>query len=208
MMTIQDFLKIFQIWKQYKDDPELKLVFERAQWLLDVWAKDKASFLAFLDALKEAYEASIVSTPVIPAPESPNTGPGVIIHESNSWNYQELIVWDGIAIPTMMRHIVTGGWTDNELLYALFSTYGEHTWGEVAHAGELYAQSEKIKSWFWNWVNEIGKQLLSNPQSHVTIIVNDRNDAGGCYVFEPIRQQLLNQGVPERQISIGEVFYP
>jgi hypothetical protein len=200
MMTIQDFLKIFQIWKQYKDDPELKLAFEKAQWLLDVWAKDKPGFLTFLEALKEAYEANLGSTPVPPAPESPNTGPGV--------NYNEYVAWDGDRIPGMMREFVTGDWTDNELLYALFSTYGEHEWGEVAHAGELYAQGEKIRSWFWNRVAEIGRQLLANPQGHVTIIVNDRNEAGGCYMFEPIRQQLLNQGVPERQISIGEVFYP
>ena len=122
----------------------------------------------------------------------------------------QITVWDADKIPGMMRD---QGWTgtDNQLYFALFSTYGSHEWGYVGTdpvAIDLFDAGDKIKAWFTAYVQGIGNQLKANPGMTATIISGDANDKGGLFMVDPIRSQLLGMGCNQSQIIDGQIYRP
>jgi len=140
-------------------------------------------------------------TPPAPVPVPPVPTPTPIVTHLN--------VWDALLIPDQMRQAGFQHPNDNALFFALFSIYGTHEWGDPGTNPldlNLYNNGDKIKAWFTAYVAGIGNQLKANPAMTCTLIVSDRNDAGGCFMWQPIQSQLLSMGVQESQIEIGVVF--
>jgi hypothetical protein len=121
------------------------------------------------------------------------------------------MVWDANATPGLMR---AQGWqgSDNQLLYALFSTYGSHDWGykgddqEDATAQALYKASTAIKTWFTGRVKAIGTYLLANTTKTTTLIANDANDKGGLYMVDAIKSQLTGMGLDSSRWTEGTIY--
>ena len=167
-------------------------------WIKKTWQK-------FVDSLgtevKPVPPVVVVDSPVIldPPPDPPPGDTGVIV------------VWDGDLIPGMMQ---AQGWTGNgsEVYWALFCTYGSHEWGykgdgnESPTARELYAQRDKIYKWYFWYVVGIGKVLQANPSMTALLIKNDANDLGGCFMHQPIRDQLEGMGISGTRLTTGDVF--
>ena len=123
------------------------------------------------------------------------------------------IVWDGSKVAVQMEQQgFVGNGTEPE--FALFSTYGNHNWGykgdenELPSAQILWSQRDQIKSWFTSYVANIGNQLKNNSVSKALLIVNDANDLGGCFMVNPIKDQLLGMGVNVGQLTDGQVYSP
>jgi hypothetical protein len=171
-------------------------IIKQAGPLLDAYLpKIKA---VFIEALDEYFKNH--STPVIPAPESPTTGPGV---------NDTIVIWDGDIIPDQMREAIPGiVGSDNELYYALFSTYGNHVWDKPEAVPELYARIDEIHSWFYDRVDKIGRQLLDNPGMTALLIAHDLNDRGACFMWKNIWDQLQGMGISVNRLIKGEVYHP
>ena len=124
-------------------------------------------------------------------------------------------VWDGSdsGTPALMK---AQGWngSSNQLLYALFSTYGSHDWGykgddqEDTTAKNLHDASTAIKTWFTGRVKAIGTYLLANPTKSTTLINNDANDKGGLYMVDNIKTQLTGMGLDSSRWTEGTVYNP
>ena len=116
--------------------------------------------------------------------------------------------FDMDKIPDRMR---AQGWdgTDNELYFALFTVYSGREWFNpyaTPVSTELYNNRDKIYKWYDDYVVSIGEKLKSNPQMKTTVVTNDANDRGGCFLAEPTRNRLIGLGVPENQIQLGEIY--
>jgi hypothetical protein len=160
----------------------------------------------YLPELREIIQEELTAyfathqTPVIPAPESPNTGPGV---------NDTIVIWDGDIIPDQIREAIPGiVGSDNELYYALFSTYGNHVWNNPEAVPELYAKSELIMRWFVTYVRDIGLEMLRDNNKTALLVAHDANDRGGCFMWENIRDQLVGMGISENRLTWREVYYP
>ena len=167
-----------------------------------------AFFKTFLKNLNQ-YQAAIpkptpvppIVVPVPPKPPEPVPVPPAPIPPVQA----QITVWDADKIPGMMRD---QGWvgTDNQLFFALFSTYGSHNWGYVGEdpvAMNLHNAGDKIKAWFTAYVQGIGNQLKANPGMTATECQNDRNDAGCLFMYGPIEDQLKQMGVNMNQVRRG-----
>ena len=168
------------------------------------WSWLKNLFNTIIAAIKKPAPPTQNTTSVVTPPVQQSAGDlsptASIIHYN---------VWDASLIPIMMREQGFQNSNDNSLFYALFSTYGEHDWGNVGTNTEdidLYNKSSAIQSWFSSVVADIGNKLNSNSLATSTLIVNDRNDAGGGFMVNPIRNQLLGMGVRPQQITDGTIF--
>ena len=116
--------------------------------------------------------------------------------------------FDMDKIPDRMR---AQGWdgTDNELYFALFTVYSGREWFNpyaTPVSTELYNNRDKIYKWYDDYVVSIGEKLKSNPQMKTTVVTNDANDRGGCFLAEPTRNRLIGLGVSENQIQLGEIY--
>lgn len=158
----------------------------------------------------EAHKPVVVTPPILTPVPGPTPGPIPVTGQ--------LVIWDADRIPSQMRARGFVG-SDNQLLWALFSNedglgYGSHTWGyrgdqnEDPIAQALYRTRGEIATWFSDYVGTIGRQLKANPTMTALVIANDRNDAGGCFMFGPIEDQLRSMGVNPGQLSRGEIYYP
>ena len=157
------------------------------------------------------YQEDVKPAPVppVPAPEPPKPPDPVPVPPApQPQPVGHVDVWDGEKIPDMMRQFVTGTWSENQLFWALFTCYGSHVGDFSPDVADLGAQCGKIKAWFTAYVAGIGDQLKTNPGMTATIISGDRNDAGGLFVVDNIRNQLLGMGCNQSQIIDGQIYRP
>lgn len=164
----------------------------------------------------DIYPAKPPPTPPVSAPDPPKPPEPVpvVTPAPVPPPVSHVDVWDADLIPDMMRG---QGWvgTDNQLFFVLFSSYGSHFYpyqkgspNETPVTEALWDDSMKIRGWFWTRVDNIGNQLKDNPVMTATVCVNDRNDAGCCFMGQTIMDQLKGMGVPENQLTMGEIYNP
>jgi hypothetical protein len=120
----------------------------------------------------------------------------------------QYVVWDGNLIPSQMRAAGFDS-TDLALDFALFSSYGSHIWGYVGDDPKniyLNEHQDDIRRWFTNYVAGIIAKVKANPNATILIIANDANDRGGLYMWQNIKNQLNQAGIPDSKISIGAIY--
>ena len=120
----------------------------------------------------------------------------------------QYIVWDGNLVPGQMR---SAGFSDTDfaLDFALFSSYGNHNWGDPGTNPQdvyLYNHQSDIRNWYIAYVQGIITKVKLNPNSTILIIANDANDRGGLYMWQNIKNQLNQAGIPDNRITVGSVF--
>jgi hypothetical protein len=121
----------------------------------------------------------------------------------------QIVICDLEMIPDQMRTAIPGiVGSDNQLYYALFSTYGDHEWQDPGAVPDLYARKEEVYAWFNNRVTKDGNTLKNSPNTTALLIANDANDRGGCFMAEPIRRQLVAMGISEDLLTTGDIYYP
>jgi len=120
----------------------------------------------------------------------------------------QYVVWDGNLIPSQMRAAGFDS-TDLALDFALFSSYGSHIWGFVGDDPKivyLYDHQDDIRRWFTNYVAGIIAKVKANPNATILIIANDANDRGGLYMWQNIKNQLNQAGIPDNKITVGAIY--
>jgi hypothetical protein len=137
--------------------------------------------------------------PIPPTPPDPVPDPIPVV--------KHIIIADMDLIPERMRH---QGWagSNNELWYALCHTYAGREWFDPYNnpiSTALYTDRDRIYQWWDAYVLDIAGQMRANPGLTATVIVNDKNDAGGLYLGPPTMEKLREFG---DRVVMGQIYNP
>lgn len=114
--------------------------------------------------------------------------------ESNYSSVEEAL--DMTTLPDRMREAGFQG-TDNQLYYALASTYADWPWQPDPADPDFVRLSERrgeIYEWFDKIVMDVANKMESNPQQKVTAIINDGPDRLGFRLGPAIMEKLNKFG--------------
>jgi hypothetical protein len=154
----------------------------------------------------KAWLESLKPKPKPPEPPKPQPQPQP---DPEPISLTQIVICDLEVIPDQMRAAIPGiVGSDNQLYYALFSTYGSHEWQDPEAVPELYARRKEILYWFYERVSMDGTTLKNSPNTTALLIANDANDRGGCFMADPIRRQLVAMGISEERLTTGDIYYP
>ena len=134
-------------------------------------------------------------TPPAPVPVPPVPTPTPIVTET--------VIADFNLLPDQIRTATGIIGSDNEILWCLFSSYGTH---EGPWLPQFEPFREPIKSWFTARVSSFADRIKQDDTLKITIFQNDRNDAGGIYLKDPIVGQLRADGILELWYKVGCVY--
>jgi hypothetical protein len=147
--------------------------------------------------------------PIPPKPTEPVVG-AIQLPEVKD---NQIFIINFDQIPDFMRAAGFGPARDTVLWYVLFSTYGNHFWPGNDYANDpdsatlvkLDASRDKVQTWYSDYINRVGLFLKANPTIKATILLNDGNDKGGCFMGVPIQTQLNAMGL-SNQIDMGFLY--
>jgi hypothetical protein len=109
------------------------------------------------------------------------------------------------TLPDRMRQAGFEG-TDNQLYYALASTYADWPWQPDPNdpaSIKLSDQREDIYKWFDNIVSGVGRQMKANPYLTASAVINDGPDRLGARLGPAIMKKLSNFG---DRVQMGTLY--
>lgn len=109
------------------------------------------------------------------------------------------------TIPDRMRQAGFEG-TDNQLYYALASTYADWPWQPDPNdpaSMKLSDQRADIYKWFDHIVSDVGRQMKANPYLSATAVINDGPDRLGGRLGPAILKKLNSFG---DRVQMGTLF--